>query len=309
VSVTLSPDITVVIVSYNVLEYLQACLNSLLAQKGVVTEIIVVDNGSSDSTVEILHQKFPSVKVIANTINKGFSGANNQGILEAQGEYIFMLNPDTELKDENVLLVMKEYLRSHSNVGMVAPCLLNTDNSFQPSFWPLPGAKELFFELVYLHKAGKKKMPLTATIVGAVSGAAMFFNKSLLANAVGGFDEDMFWMEDTDLCYRVNKTGKEIAYLPNVKVVHHGGKSSTNYLVVIPNQVLSKIKFFKKNGSIFQYVSVNIMTFIFIISRLIIFTLLSVTGNEMWGKKRSAYTVAFGSYFRYNFSDNKGIIR
>ena len=307
--VTTTPDITVVIVSYNVLGYLEPCLNSLLKQRGVSLEIIVIDNGSVDCTVFTLHQKFPDVKIIANTENKGFSGGNNQGIKEAKGEYIFILNPDTELKEENTLSVMKEYLQVHSEVAMLAPCLLNTDDSFQPSFWPIPGVKELLLELFYLHRMGESKIPSAATNVEAISGAAMFFNRSLL-NVIGsGFDENMFWMEDIDLCFRVNKVGKKIMYLPDVKIIHHGGKSSENYSVVIPNQVLSKIKFFKKNGSSLQYVLVNIISFFFIISRLIVFAILSVSGNKTWRKKRMAYAVTFNSYFRYNFSGNNEIIR
>src|SRR5579872_1683287 len=99
-----SPGVSIIIVSYNVLSYVQTCIKSIQKQKGATFEIIVIDNNSTDATVESLKREFPSVKVIANSENKGFSSANNQGIKVSKGNYILLLNPDTEIKQDDALM-------------------------------------------------------------------------------------------------------------------------------------------------------------------------------------------------------------
>jgi GT2 family glycosyltransferase len=304
----LTPDISVVIVSYNVLDYLKPCLVSVYAQVGVVPQVMVVDNNSTDGTVEFIRGNYPQIRLIENKFNNGFSGANNQGLKEATGEYLLLLNPDTEILEKNTLSQLKEFARHNNQYAMLAPRLLNTDGSLQASFWPLPGISELLLELFYIHRLKKVQEHVTGVEVGAVSGAVMFCSRALLLE-VDGLDEKMFWMEDTDLCYRLQRAGNKILYLPDIKVVHHGGKSSGNYSVVIPNQVLSKLKFSSKHGSYFQYVIINVLTLLFICSRLAIFTLLSLTGRNEWAKKRNAYGVAFNAYFNYVFSGNNEIIK
>jgi hypothetical protein len=303
------PDISIVIVSYNVWAYLDKCIESILLQKDILTEIIVVDNNSSDGTIQNLSTKYPQVKRIVNTINAGFSGANNQGIQEASAAVILLLNPDTEIPDTDILQRMRAGLLSDPQIGILAPKLINTDGSFQPSFWPFPGVMNIFLELFYLHAINKLEEPVAPMQVEAAAGAVLCMRKELVIE-LGGMDTNIFWMEDTDLCYRVKLAGKKVIYDPTIKIVHHGGKSSENkYHISIPNQVISKIKYFRKNGSSLQFTASNILSILFIISRLIIFTLLSLTGNNIFILKRKAYYQALISYFRYNFSGEKGIIR
>jgi O-antigen biosynthesis protein len=304
-----NPNISIIIVSYNVWEYLDKCIRSILLQEGVIPEIIVVDNNSSDGTVQNLETRYPQLKCIANKTNAGFSGANNKGIQEASADIIMLLNPDTEISNIDTLQKMRAGLLSDSQTGILAPKLTNTDGSFQPSFWPFPGVIDIFMELFYLHLIKKKEEPLEPKQIEAAAGAALYMRKEL-AIEVGGMDANMFWMEDTDLCYRVALTGKKIIYDPNVKIIHHGGKSSeNNYHISIPNQVISKIKYFRKNGSCLQFITSNILSLLFIISRLMIFGLLSIGSNNTYILKRKAYYQALASYFRYNFSEEKGIIR
>jgi GT2 family glycosyltransferase len=299
-----TPEISVIIVSYNVWSYLRPCIVSILSQAGVTTEIVVVDNNSSDGSVEFIQKEFKEVKLIANKENKGFSAANNQGISASKGQYVLLLNPDTELKQTNCLLELCKVVDTDNKGGIVAPRLLNTDGSFQKSYWKIIGIGELLLELFYLHHLfSGEAMPDKAIYVEAVSGAAVFCERSLF-DKVGLLDENMFWMEDIDLCYRVKKAGGHILYDPAIEVIHHGGKSSTNYSVVIPNQVISKLKFYKKHGSGLQYVGMSILSLAFILSRLCMFAILSLMFNSKFAEKRKAYAGALRGYLKYTFTGN-----
>ena len=304
-----SPGISVIIVSYNAFEYLDKCISSLLLQKGVDIEIIVVDNNSTDGTVGLLKDKYPGIKLFPSSINLGFSAGNNLGIKEATKDVVLLLNPDTELPESNTLVKMRDYLITNPATGIVAPYLLNTDGSFQSSFWNFPSASDILFEMLYLHRIQKQNPPLSPRPVQAASGAALCLTKQL-ADELHGLDVNMFWMEDTDLCYRATQLGKQVVYNPELKIIHHGGKSSVNnYSISIPNQVMSKVKYFKKNSSWLTFITSDILTFFFILSRLIVFTLLSLSINKMFKLKTKAYFITLKRYFSFNFIGNKEIIR
>lgn|SRR6185312_15963568 len=301
------PDISVIIVSYNVREYLCNCIDSLLMQEGVRTEIIVVDNHSSDDTKEVIANKYPSVKFIANSDNKGFSAANNQGIKTASGEIILLLNPDTEVPDPSALEEIKKYMDANPDIAIMAPRLLNTDGSFQPSFWEYKPVEDTLLQLIGAGGLRKIEQPVLPTAIQVASGAALIFRKTLI-DEVGGLDENMFWMEDIDFCHKVWKKGKKIIFHPDIKIIHHGGKSSVgNEVITIPNQVISKIKFSRKNDSVLVFYIVDILNLFFIISRLLIFTIISLINNR-FKYKRKAYLIALKRYFKLNLKGDNAII-
>jgi len=304
-----SPGISVIIVSYNAFDYLDKCIGTLLLQKNINLEIIVVDNNSPDNTVGLLVKKYPLVKIIASKENLGFSGGNNVGIQQATKDVLLLLNPDTELLENDSLAKMREYLLADSSIGILAPMLLNTDGTFQASFWDFPHITDVLSELFYLHMIQQKESPTQSGHVPAASGAALCLTKTF-ADELGGLDENMFWMEDTDLCYRATEAKRQVMYYHAIKIIHHGGKSSgNNYSISIPNQVMSKIKYFRKNSSWLQFLASDILSLFFIISRLIVFSILSLSVNTMYKLKTKAYFTALIYYFRYNFGGNKEIIR
>jgi len=276
-------------------------------QEGVRTEIIVVDNHSSDDTKEVIANKYPSVKFIANSDNKGFSAANNQGIKTASGEIILLLNPDTEVPDPSALEEIKKYMDANPDIAIMAPRLLNTDGSFQPSFWEYKPVEDTLLQLIGAGGLRKIEQPVLPTAIQVASGAALIFRKTLI-DEVGGLDENMFWMEDIDFCHKVWKKGKKIIFHPDIKIIHHGGKSSVgNEVITIPNQVISKIKFSRKNDSVLVFYIVDILNLFFIISRLLIFTIISLINNR-FKYKRKAYLIALKRYFKLNLKGDNAII-
>ncbi len=147
----MSAVLSVIIVSWNVRDLLQRALASVYAswdgRPGL--EVVVVDNASHDDSVAMLRENFPNAHIIANTENRGFTGGNNQGIAAATGDFLLLLNPDTEIID-NALPHIVAYLQSQFDVGMVGPQLLNPDGSVQSSRRRFPTLPVLFLESTWL---------------------------------------------------------------------------------------------------------------------------------------------------------------
>jgi GT2 family glycosyltransferase len=294
--------ISVVIVSYNVKELLLTCLNSLYQyqSKELNVEVMVVDNHSSDHTAEAVLQKFPQVKLIANSHNAGFPAANNQAFQLTKGKYIFMLNPDTEFH-EDVLGKLYEKMERDPQVALIAPRLLNTDGSLQKSVWRYPNLWTVFCEMHYLnvflglknYSDKNKDMPFVAE---SFSGAAIFFRKEVL-DKIGALDETMFWIEDTEFCFRAKRAGLTLLYYPEVKLLHHIGQSAKkNYNISLSNQIFNKIKFFKKHYSKAEYVLVVLMSFYHVLLKLIVFGILSPF-NKTYSLKARAYAYTLPKVF------------
>lgn len=231
-------ELSIIIVNYNVKEFLENALISIKrALEGISAEIFVVDNASEDGSVEMIRQKFPEVKLIANDKNLGFAKANNQALKLAQGKYILLINPDTVVQ-EDTFKVLISFLKSHPDCGMVGCKILNPDGTLQlacrrgfPTPWvaftKMVGLSSLFpkskifakYNLTYLD-------PDQVTEVDAVSGSFMMIRREVYEQ-VGGFDEDFFmYGEDLDWCYRIKKAGWKIYYVPYTQIIHFKGEST-----------------------------------------------------------------------------------
>ena len=296
------PQISIVIVSYNVKALLLACINSIYKYLDlhITIEIIVIDNNSSDNSSDAVRKEFPQIILIENKINEGFPKANNQGFEIVQGEYIMMLNPDTEFID-NSLSKIFYYLQENPSVDIIAPMLLNTDGSRQLSVWRFPKLWYIFCETHYLNFFLKRKnysdknlnLPFEAD---CFSGAAILFNKTVFEK-IGMLDENMFWIEDTDFCYRANKASLKLLYYPLAKVKHHLGQSAKkNYNISISNQIFNKIKFFKKHHSRLEWMIIVLISFYHVLIKLIIFGLLSPF-KSMYFRKAKAYLYTLARVF------------
>ncbi|MEA3460063.1 MAG: glycosyltransferase family 2 protein [Chloroflexota bacterium] len=252
-------DLSVVIVNWNVQELLRRCLRSVLASKhrGVSVEVIVIDNASSDGSVEMVRDKFPQVHLIANSENLGFTGGNNQGIAESQGRYILLLNPDTEVFGD-ALATMVDYMDAHPQVGALGPMLLNPDGSVQSSRRRFPTLatallESTIFQWWFPHNWAVCHYYLLdrpddeVQEVDWVTGACILLKREAL-DEVGPLDEDLFmYSEELDWCRRAKERGWRVVYLPTARVIHHGGKSSEQVMPFRHIQFQrSKIRYFRK---------------------------------------------------------------
>ena len=232
-----SNSVSVIIVSYNVKRYVTHCIETVLCSDYIgEKEIIVVDNNSFDETSQYLRETFPEIKLIENHKNVGFGKAVNHAAETATGEYLLILNPDTILQ-ENTISTFVNYLKTHSEVGLIGPKIINPDGTLQltckRSFPTLSVAlpKLLGFSKIFPQTkwAGKYNLtyldPNKIHSVDAVSGSCIFIRKTLF-HEIDGFDEQFFLFgEDLDLCYRMKQKGHEIHYVPSTQILHYKGES------------------------------------------------------------------------------------
>lgn len=231
-------DISVVIVNYNVREFLNNALIPLFKSlEKFTSEVFVVDNASDDGSVELIQKNFPQVHLIANTTNVGFAKANNQALALARGKYILLLNPDT-LIQEDTFENLIHFFEANTQAGMVGCKILNPDGSLQLACrrsFPTPwtaftktfGLSALFpkskifakYNLTYLD-------PDQTCEVDAISGSFMMLTKKVYEN-IGGLDETFFmYGEDLDWCFRVQKAGYKVYYVPTTSIIHYKGEST-----------------------------------------------------------------------------------
>ncbi|MCF7885393.1 MAG: glycosyltransferase [Candidatus Marinimicrobia bacterium] len=231
-------DISVIIVSYNVKEFLQQSLLSLKKTlKNLDSEIIVVDNASVDGSARIVKNEFPEINLIENERNSGFAKACNQGLEIAQGKYLLLLNPDTLLQEDTVPTMIR-FFENHPEAGAAGCKILNADGTLQKACrrsFPTPSVaipkmlglsrffpkNKLFgkYNLTY-------KDPDELTEVDAVSGSFLMLRKEVYKK-IGGLDEDYFmYGEDLDFCYRIKDAGWKIYYVPDTQIVHYKGESA-----------------------------------------------------------------------------------
>ncbi len=231
-------DLSIIIVNYNVKEFLQNLLHSLQkAVQNISHEIIVVDNASDDGSIEFIREKFPYVQLISNKSNLGFSKANNEGLKIAKGKYLLIINPDT-IVSEDTISKMIQFLNNHEDAGLAGCKILNPDGSLQlacrrsfpgpwTSFCKVTGLSTLFpksklfarYNLTYLDENETYE-------VDAISGSFMMMKKEVYEK-VGGFDEQFFmYGEDLDLCYRIQQNGYKVYYYPGTQIIHYKGEST-----------------------------------------------------------------------------------
>lgn len=222
--------ISVITVTYNSEESISKFLRSIQQNIDISYEVIIVDNNSSDKTVDKIKGSGVKVELIEAGENLGFARANNMAVQKAGGEFLFFLNPDTEILNPEVKLLW-EFLRDHPKTGIAAPKLINSRGEVQPSVRLLPTFGRAFKEYVlgqkgnYDHFYPKSGQPVA---VESVVGGAMVVRRDLYTN-VGGFDNKYFmYYEDLDLCRKVLRHGFSIYYLPQVILNHAVGHSASS---------------------------------------------------------------------------------
>lgn len=233
-------------------------------------EVFVVDNDSIDASVDMVREKFPQVKLIANKDNVGFSRANNQAIREAKGEYILLLNPDTVVEEDTFSRCV-EFMDEHPDAGGLGVRMIDGKGAFLPeSKRGLPTPAVAFYKIFGLSSIFPKSKKFGQYHLGyldefevneidVLSGAFMLMRKKAL-DEVGLLDEAFFmYGEDIDLSYRIQKGGYKNYYFPKTQIIHYKGestkKSSVNYVFVFYRAMIifAEKHFSQKNAKLFSF--------------------------------------------------------
>ncbi len=228
-------DISIIIVSWNVKDLLQKCLQSIYNQThGIEFEIIVVDNASKDNSAQMVLKEFPQITLIASNVNLGFAKANNLALEQARGKYVLFMNPDMKLV-ENSFPKLIELMNKDPKIALSTCQLIYPDGSKQNNVKNNPGLCDQLLILLKLHhllqpRCLKKYLAKNFDYskeqeVKQIMGAFMFGRADIIKE-MGGFDIDYFlWWEDLDLCKRVQDAGYKILYTPITKVIHYEAKA------------------------------------------------------------------------------------
>jgi GT2 family glycosyltransferase len=264
------PDLSICVVSFNAAKYLENCLRSLYENAPAKSfEIVIVDNASTDDSVKIIREQFPSVRLIRNKDNSGFVKANNAAIRASKGQYVLCLNSDTTVLPD-ALDVLFKFMESHPDAGACGPRLLNIDHTTQHQckrgFPTVPTVLAYYARLHKLFPKNKFFGHYLLTYldenqvnkVDSLSGAAMMVRRSVI-DTVGMMDEDYFmYMDDIDWCYRIKQARWNIYYVPDARILHFGGKSTRKALYKsMVHFYKSQAIFYRKHYARYHYRPIN----------------------------------------------------
>jgi GT2 family glycosyltransferase len=244
------PEVSVIIVSYNTRAMTLDCLRVLHEKlDGVKADVWLVDNASTDGSVEAVRDAFSDVHVVANKENRGFGAANNQAMKQARGDFFLLLNSDAFPLD-GAIQTLLEYSKGHPDVAVVGPRLLNGDGSLQPSCWKFPSPMRAVVENIGLasllpHHPRFGDYSRWAhdeeRAVDFVIGACMLVRREV-HEQIGGFDEDFFlYSEETDWQRRITDQGWKIVFTPQAQVTHLGGASGASEKVKVNNHFFESL--------------------------------------------------------------------
>jgi len=237
--ITKQPDLSIIIVSWNVRDLLIACLDSIVRSLGDSdarqVEIIVVDSASRDGSAAAVAERFPTVKLIAQVDNIGFTAGNNLGLQNAIGRYLLLLNPDTLIVGD-ALAHMVAYMDAQPTIGALGPRTLNRDGSTQSTRRRFPTLAIGFLESTWLQPFAPRAILnryYAADLaddqiaeVDWVQGSALLIRRAVY-DQVGGLDTGyVMYSEELDWCRRIKAAGWPIIYLGTAQIVHYGGQSS-----------------------------------------------------------------------------------
>lgn len=232
-------DISVCIVAYQSKVLLENCLDSLYRNTASETEVIVVDNGSTDGTPQMLKERFPRVQLVVNPANQGYTKPMNRALRLGQGRYLLQLNPDTLILP-GALDEMRHFMDSDPQIGICGPKVLNRDHTIQAQCrrgesrpWAVisyftglstlfPRSK-FFGQYLMSYKAEDEIHP-----AAGVSGSCMMARREMI-DQIGYLDERFFaFQEDSDFCLRARRAGWQVYYYPKAEIEHYGSMGGSH---------------------------------------------------------------------------------
>lgn len=240
-----------IIVNYNCKNYIIDCLNSInsLNIKDYILKTIVVDNASTDNSVQLIKQGFPQIKIIQNQKNLGFGQANNLAIkygLKHKADFILLLNPDTKIDlDRKFLFKLIKIANQNKDIGILGPCLKYKTN--KKTLYDYGGKLNIKLARAWHINKNRKLKNKTEKYLNRdfVSGACMLIKRKVFEKNIF-FDSHYFlYLEDVDFCLQAKRVGFKIVNVASAEIFHYGGKSSNDYKKIFYSWLSSLIFTFK----------------------------------------------------------------
>ena len=282
-------SISIIIITYNSEKEIVNCINSLLPQmSGLNSEIVIIDNNSDDNTISLIKElNSKSISIIQNSANFGYTRANNQGIKNAKGEYLFFLNPDTLVLNGVINNLLNE-ITEDKNCGAIAPQLRYPNGRIQNSCRRFPRKRDILYESIGLSKLFKNSKEFNYWKMGDFdhkntcmadqpAGAALLIPKNIIEE-IGLLDEQFpMFFSDVDICKRIWDAGYNVQYNTNSFITHKGGASVYQKRIkMIVSSHLSFWKYFNKyNTKPFDFF-LNILVGIFLLALIPVRILLNL---------------------------------
>jgi len=257
-------DLSVIIVNWNTRDLLAGSLESVAPlvrrapgadHRPLAAEILVVDNASTDGSVQMVRERYPWARLVENAANVGFARANNQALRQSNGRYAVLLNSDTEVHP-GALETLVQFMEEHPRAGGCGPRLFNADGSLQASCHPMLTPGREFWRLLFLDRLWHRATYVqerwdrdTPRPVEVIKGACFLLRRAAL-DQVGLLDEGYFmYTEEVDLCYRLLQAGWQLWWVPQAEVKHYGAASSEQMAEAMYLQLYrSKVQFYRKFG-------------------------------------------------------------
>jgi GT2 family glycosyltransferase len=275
-------DISVIVVSWNAKRYLLECLESLTAQRPTRTmETIVVDNGSSDGSPEMVHEKFPGVSLIENGENLGFAKANNIGIRNSKGRYVCLVNSDVKVL-ESTLDRLCDFMDQNPRVGIVGPKVFWPNGTLQDSCRTFPSLWNNICSSLWLSRVFPKSRFFSGEHmtyfphdkvckVDSLVGAFLMVRREAIEQ-VGLLDEQFFiYYEEVDWCKRFWNKGWQVVFYPDAEIIHYGRASSSNSpLRFSLEQQGTQLQYWKKHHGRAAQIGIVLIIFLRHVIRLLV---------------------------------------
>jgi GT2 family glycosyltransferase len=252
-------QLSVVILNYNVRYFLETCLVSVQkAIQNIDSEIIVIDNASTDGSCEMIKERFPEVYLIENKENLGFPRGNNIGVEKAKGDYICILNPDTVVAEDTFKKIL-QFAKNQNELGIIGCKMIDGSGLFLPeskrgvptpwvAFTKVAGLYKYFPKSTLFNQYYLQHIPQSSTQKVPILTGAFMFLKRQLYQEVGGFDQDCFmYSDDVDLSYLVTKIGFSNYYFADTTIIHYKGESTQKDVLYMKRFQEAMTFFYKKH--------------------------------------------------------------
>jgi len=301
-------DVSIIIVNWNTRDILRDCLQSVYEQASDINfEVILIDNASTDGSIEMVKNDFQRVILIENPENRGLAAANNQGMAIAKGRYVLLLNSDTVLLERSIAKTVA-FSDTHPEAAVVGCRVLNQDGTIQPSCFMFPSLLNMLLSSSYLYKLFPKsrffgRQHLTwwkrddAREVDVVMGCFMLVRREAIEQ-IGVMDERFFmYGEETDWCYRFYKAGWKILFTPGASIIHLHGASTKQRKPEMTLQLRGSILLFcrKHKGSLAYSLACLLIASFFFLRVPYWLGMAIISGNDRKDHLRTAWVYIVGT--------------